>query len=691
MKKYLIFILLLTLQFGYAQKVSLSKKRAAIYYVQLPTDPISNLDDRNFSITTDQWLVKKRINIIGFTKLENGGSIQIKISNGELLASPAVVSKSVEEKKDKNGKVLTTSTFYQATKTIALKGKWSYQKAGGPVRTFPITIKKKYESKKSSSHDYAKEYFKNNSEQLTTKLREEFHKKLIFEINDYINPLHGYPTELKEVPFYILDHKKNPDTKDYKRQLKRIREAFSRMKSHTRITNTQTQYLDDFERYFTLIASRYPEDKRKHRKMRFSCYYNLATLYYYFDQPDKAIEYAQKVIDNDHKKSQGKKIIKKATALKELFALNKTNTTHFPVKSIDRVNYPENIGKKATPSPVSSSPSESSTKKAASNPKDTKNPDWYTLSNDIDKDNKVIEQLIRDVEDVYKGIDKTGLKLPIAYIRKDGRITGKTYYSLDHDKLQELKINLKDQQISSVDFNRGLMELRFENNLLTNVTHNNGKYELKRSKDKRISNIIHHTFYGKIEKIDFERNGTQLSKITKRIKKFGKTEIEHIENTATRHRSIYAEYDKEGKLKIKIEFDCKLVTPKTIQFDQTYTYHTLEKAITKRTLEYTDFDKILKKYLHKVDIHNNSFEDINTFQYEGTELTRTVFTALKNKNLNHKNIKIYSDIAPKTKDAPEYEWKKGYYLFNENDELYQVTRDGKTKKKVNGIWTKWKK
>ena len=69
--------------------------------------------------------------------------------------------------------------------------------------------------------------------------------------------------------------------------------------------------------------------------MRYASYYNSANLYYQFGMLDKATEYANKVIDNDYDKKDGKSIIKKSIKLKKLFDKNKTTTRNFKIETLD--------------------------------------------------------------------------------------------------------------------------------------------------------------------------------------------------------------------------------------------------------------------------------------------------------------------------------------------------------------------
>jgi hypothetical protein len=87
--------------------------------------------------------------------------------------------------------------------------------------------------------------------------------------------------------------------------------------------------------YYKKTAESYVGKKKKMRKMRYASYYNIAYIYYFLDQLDKAAEYAQKIIDNDYSEKKGKRLLSSINDLKNLFEANKVKTRHFEVITED--------------------------------------------------------------------------------------------------------------------------------------------------------------------------------------------------------------------------------------------------------------------------------------------------------------------------------------------------------------------
>ena len=88
-------------------------------------------------------------------------------------------------------------------------------------------------------------------------------------------------------------------------------------------------------KYFTEMPDRFPGTDKKERKMKYSAYFNLATIYYYLDDPEQAIKWADKLIANDYDKKDGTKIKEEAQKIEPVLKANKTNSRHMAVRTID--------------------------------------------------------------------------------------------------------------------------------------------------------------------------------------------------------------------------------------------------------------------------------------------------------------------------------------------------------------------
>ena len=96
----------------------------------------------------------------------------------------------------------------------------------------------------------------------------------------------------------------------------------------TESTTQLDQSLQPLLDYFESLKAKYPGDEKADKKMRYSAYYSLASLYYYLNQPDKVIREANGLIKNDYDKKDGERWIEKAGSLQKVFAKHHLSERH---------------------------------------------------------------------------------------------------------------------------------------------------------------------------------------------------------------------------------------------------------------------------------------------------------------------------------------------------------------------------
>lgn len=190
--------------------------------------------------------------------------------------------------------------------------------------------KKKTFNKKSDASTYAK----NNVDVIANKFQREFIQKEVNDLKNTLNRRYGYEKWWHKELFWILDSESNPEYAGHKKALEDIKAIFDKITIDSNVKQLDAD-VKKVEEYFNSVIPKFPKDKRKHRKMRYASYYNIAKLYLTIENFEKAKEYAQKVIDNRYDKSDGKKIIKEADRILKSFKANKTDTRHLKIETTD--------------------------------------------------------------------------------------------------------------------------------------------------------------------------------------------------------------------------------------------------------------------------------------------------------------------------------------------------------------------
>ncbi len=334
-KTLLVTVLFFATVITYAQKVDLDREYIKVKYTNLPTQPILDDNFRTYHVSSNNARVANEIKIFGFEKLNNEGTLSVDINIGSIIIDNVEIKKREKVNKDKDGNVTSTERFYTPVISYTTNGSYQIDNSQGKPLSFGLgSSSNSHKGNEYNSYSKAANFWKNNKYSLKAKFRNEFINNSIFQMNKNLNKLYGYEPYTFNDLFWILDSKKNTDYQGHKQALEDMKSLLSTI-SHDAPLDAVKPGLQPIVDYFLSVVPKYTEDKKKHRKMRYASYYNIGRLYYHFDMPDKAIEFANKLIENDYDKGDGKKLIKQSQRLKELFEINQLSTRHFPVETVD--------------------------------------------------------------------------------------------------------------------------------------------------------------------------------------------------------------------------------------------------------------------------------------------------------------------------------------------------------------------
>lgn len=337
-KSLFVVIAITTIISSYAQKVDLDREYVKVSYVNLPSEPIEDESLRTYVVKTnandyDGDKIINDITLYGFEKRQDKGTITIDVSIEGLIIDKTEITKREKVNKDKDGNVTSVDRFYKPVMFYKTTGRAHIGNEAGDSFSIALGGDKTYEGSEYNSYSKASQFLKNNRENLKEKFQSEFISSIPGTVTSTVNRKFGYQTYTDNVLFWILDSKKNPEYKGHKDALAQIKTLLGKVQANEPIEDLKAD-LKPLEDYFLSVIPKFTETKKKkHRKMRYASYFNLAKLYYYFDMPEKAMEMANKLIENDYDKSDGKNMIKRSEKLKEMFVKNKKTTRHFPVNT----------------------------------------------------------------------------------------------------------------------------------------------------------------------------------------------------------------------------------------------------------------------------------------------------------------------------------------------------------------------
>lgn len=330
--KLLSIIAVLFSFFAFSQGANLDRENFNVSYINLPRKPILNPDKRTFNSNFN-------MSIAGFTRVSVNGNIGVKYSYNGTVVGEMEIKQTKHEKKDKDGKVISTSYTYKIHIPYSSSGKVNIVNNVNPENNYnkTYTSKENYESKDFNSRYKAQQHYNDNRYILRDKYRASQQKHIKSQIENALNGTYGYVVNNKRDILWILGKKKHPEYAKHMEAYQKAKGIFAKMKSNQPIDGLKAEFQEVIA-YFDDVVTRYPGDKKKQKKMRYASYYNNSKIYYYLDQPEKAREYGQKLIDNDYDKKDGKYIINISDKLEGLFEANKTTSRHMEVVTKDESN-----------------------------------------------------------------------------------------------------------------------------------------------------------------------------------------------------------------------------------------------------------------------------------------------------------------------------------------------------------------
>lgn len=374
MKKITILIAFMIVFCANAQKVDLDRFYFPVTYQLLPKEPVP-FEKRTYSsrvklggaiqMYASPAAVNDKLNIIGWKKVDENGTVDIEFNLEDFVEKGASPAMRAEEQKDKDGRVISRKEYYYVVSKYTTRG---YAKIKGPIGGAPLSEKQaeaekakqtavasnrflknavvkkdttanegynlnfngdlEFKTKEFTDSQSAVKDFNINKTAYRDKMLRDFADNSVAYFNSNINSTYGFKPKSDNEILWILDAKSD-EGKTQIEAIQAVKALFTTMKADEPINDLKSN-MEPLIEYFDSIKTKYTEDNKPSRKMRYSAYYNLAIIYLMLDQPEKAIAESEKLIANDYDKSDGKAMIEKANKLIASFKAAKTNTTHNP-------------------------------------------------------------------------------------------------------------------------------------------------------------------------------------------------------------------------------------------------------------------------------------------------------------------------------------------------------------------------
>jgi hypothetical protein len=342
---------------AHAQKVDLDRFRFSVENYRLPTHYVAP-DDRTYAINVvrspmartmiSESEVAAGVRVAGYREVDaEDASVHIEVALGNLMFEHSQVVAHPQVVKNKEGKVADTTWTYSVDAffrsaggyTIAGPGSKAFNgsasvnpflqtstggasqyrgvresgNTGGVVRHSTQTFRSRREAERA---------FLLNRDGVLASLYSDFIAATVRSAAARANTLYGYVPVREEQVLWILDYKGHPEYRAQQDAIAAVRAVTAGIHAH----NAREPFARDLAgvmEYFRTLPQKYTGNDERSRKLRYSAYYNRATLYIALDRPDLAAEEAHKLVLNAFDTKDGKKLAERARELDARLAFHR--------------------------------------------------------------------------------------------------------------------------------------------------------------------------------------------------------------------------------------------------------------------------------------------------------------------------------------------------------------------------------
>lgn len=336
-KSFLIFTLLLfTVSVFYAQK--LRDESLWIKYVQLPPNKLPDDYLTYSSFVSGQIMAKagyssqsaaKSMTMDGFKRVPDngikGGHLRLVISTGSVSRdSPEFKSKTTKSK-TKDGKEVSKTTYYYLYGFQALGTYTIYNADGEQLFSESIPVNQTYESPEFSDASALRKQMNKYFNEYDKKFAISALNSMKNKGNSELRSRYDYQNARKRHELYVI--KKHASEDQWEKHYNNVKDVFE-TSDYATSSDELLQGLNKSIEYYEMQGSKNPRENKKLKRIYEAAHYNLALIYTFTDQLDKALEHANMVLESEGKDTKTKRLIEFITSSMERMNSLDIHTLH---------------------------------------------------------------------------------------------------------------------------------------------------------------------------------------------------------------------------------------------------------------------------------------------------------------------------------------------------------------------------
>ncbi len=343
MKKVLFITVFLLPVIALCQRVDLDRFKFTSQFRSLPTMRLDS-SYRTYHVSIEAPRLMKRyvsdiapeqsVILEGWRMLDKNGHLAIQVKLEDLLPQSYSVKEREEIVKDRAGKETGRRKLYSQEVVYtfsAFADIVDYK--GAHIKNIHLAdrhYKQVYRSPEFAIRAMAEGYFLVNSLKVTEQLYKNCVNRAMKYLSNKITDDFGYGERTVTDQMWIVGNKKHPEYQAHRQAFLTLSEVLFSISANRPLDGIYEQ-LKPAISYFESIKRKYPSTSKHDRKIRYASYYNLATLYYYLDDPHNMQREASALVLNDFDVADGKALESTAIYLKNLFIQTNLSSRHFAI------------------------------------------------------------------------------------------------------------------------------------------------------------------------------------------------------------------------------------------------------------------------------------------------------------------------------------------------------------------------
>ena len=342
-KLFILLTFIISISAVYAQRVDLDRFNFTVSYRDFPENPLPEAyKTYNVRLEASPSLgrgytaqnLENTIQVEGLKKVEGTGHITVLLMMDDIVFEKPETVERINTSKDKQGKEIKKS-FFSTQWSYSFAARMSvYDYQGNTLVSNKILYdrgnKMTYKTPESNSPEEASTYYNNKFNDIRSSITGQLSATVVAQTNQWLNEQYGFPVRRVNDILWILNNKRHKAYRDHQKAWNDFKTAIVLMNENEPLDKIK-QRMQPVIDYFEKVKKEYITSDKEDRKMRYASYYDLAKIYLYLDEPEKAMTEADALAMNDFDERDGKMLHQAAALLADKLRKNNATTRHFAI------------------------------------------------------------------------------------------------------------------------------------------------------------------------------------------------------------------------------------------------------------------------------------------------------------------------------------------------------------------------